>query len=149
MTVAPEAAELWNVISVIGELSRAKSAVSPGWMATEAMQRIDFPRGLHPVGYIGCHLTFRQIAREYLRKKFDPAAIAAAATDDQLIFPETLQERYPLKPKPREEPVYVLLSDLPDVDLFYNVRRMRAVALALQKHADALETYGINRRGVA
>lgn len=147
--VSPEAAELWGVISAIGELSRARSSISPAWMATEAMQRIEFPRDLHPVGYIGCHLTFRQIAREWLRKKFDPTAAAVAADTTEEMFPETLQDRYPLRPRPREEPVYVLLRDLPDGDLAYNVRRMRSAALALQKHADALETYGINRRGVA
>jgi len=140
----PEAQELWDVISRLYELHRHKPKLSPTWFATEAMKLIRFAPTDHRQAYLGCHLAFREIARAFFRQKFDPLAPVVDG-QSEMEFAETLQERYPLRTQPGEERVYVLLTELPDPDLTFNVTRMRKQAKALQKHADALEAYGLNR----
>src|SRR5262249_7252636 len=121
--------------------------ISPSWIATQVMVEIEFPRTLHALGYIGCHLQVRQLARHKLRRRFDPRAVIEAAIEEgEDLFPETLQERYPRRSRVGEEPVYVFRTLLADDDLTYNVERMRRGGRALLKHADALEAWGTNRR---
>jgi hypothetical protein len=140
-----DGAALWEIVGKIYEKHRGKATVNPSWLATEAMVDIAFPRKLHELGYVGCHLQLRQIARSFCRAKFDPVHNPISAADD--LFPETLQERYPRRPTGQnEEPEYVLLDLLSDDDRAYNVARMRSAALALQKHADALEADGLRRK---
>jgi hypothetical protein len=137
--------ELYEVVSAIYEKHKGKPSISPAWLlATEGMRRISFPRELHPRGYRGCHMHLRQIARSFCRKKFDPTEEA-----ENDLFQETLQERYPQRPKADEEHQYVLLDELTDDDGAYNVARMRRASLALQKHSDALEAYIIARQRAA
>jgi hypothetical protein len=122
-----------------------QSELSPAWIATETMDVIGFPRQLHELGYIGCHLALRQIARGKLRRQFDPVDIAES--DD--LFPETLQDRYPRRPRRGQEPLYVLRDDMSDDDVSYNVARMRRAASGLLRHADALEAWGLERKEAA
>jgi hypothetical protein len=76
-------------------------AISPAWVATAAMQAIEFPRDLHALGYAGCHLELRQMARAKLRRQFDPVSLIEGAADDgEDLFPDTLQDRYPRRPHP-------------------------------------------------
>jgi hypothetical protein len=124
--------------------------VSPSWIATQVMTDIEFPRSLHTLGYVGCHLEIRQIARQKLRRAHDPyAKVQASIAGDDDLFPETLQERYPLPPKPGDEPVYALRDLLSRSDVQYNVERMRRGGRALLKHADALEAWDAERSGAA
>lgn len=137
-----EAFELWDAVRAAYEKNRDVAKVSPSWLATLAMEEIRFPRALHELGYMGCHLQLRQIARGFCGKKFDPVE---DKQDD--LFPETLQHRYPIRPKHLDdEPQYVLLHLMTDDDVIYNVARMRKTASAMLKHADALEAWGRNRR---
>jgi hypothetical protein len=117
------------------------AAVSPAWVATTVMRAIDFPRDLHPLGYAGCHLEVRQIARAKLRRQFDPTSSDDDGNGDDL-FPDTLQDRYPSRSDRDQEPVYVRLNLMSDADVAYNVARMRRAGRALLKHADALEQWG-------
>jgi len=121
--------------------------ISPAWVATQVMTDIEFSRSLHRLGYAGCHLELRQMARVRLRKRFDPAD--AEEDPQQEMFPSTLQKRYPRRPRANEEPVYAPIHSLSDDDIAFNVERMRRGALALQKHANRLEAWNANRRGAA
>jgi len=145
MTTEREGEPLWEVIGTLYERYCGVPSLNPAWLATQGMSKIEFPPALHNLGYIGCHLQLRQIARAYCRRKFDPLHRVAHAADD--LFPDTLQERYPLRPKKRDEqPVYVLLDYLSADDRAYNVERMRLAGMALQRHADALEADGLRRQ---
>jgi hypothetical protein len=144
MTGKPD--ELYDAVKAAYARRRHKSSISPLILATEAMERINFAPKLHAVGYRGCHLYMRQIARQFCRRYFEPTEIIDRSGD---LFPDTLRERYPLPPKPGEEDEYVLLEDLTDEAISYNVERMRRASLALQKHSDALEAYGLNPRRAA
>lgn len=138
-----EEEELSSIVQKIIDLCIKTAEVSPAWVATQAMTVIGFDRSLHRLGYAGCHLELRQIARAKLRGRFDPVEPKTDDIDD--LFPETLQERYPRKPKRGEEPVYVLLHLLTDDDVAYNVKRMRRAAGALNRHADRLDAWNAAR----
>ena len=141
-----EERELGIIVERVIDLYRATKDVSPAWVATQAMTILEFPRSLHRLGYVGCHLELRQIARGKLRKRFDPTAVADADADEiDDLFPEPLQERYPAARKKGEEPVYRLLHELTDDDVAYNLRRMRSAASALDKHADRLQAWHAGR----
>lgn len=141
-----EGGELYAVIRDIYNSHRDQPSVNPIWLANEAMQAIRFEREMHDLGWIGCNLQFRQIARSFCRGNFDPVERAESCAGADL-FPDTLQERYPLRPKAGEEAEYVLLGSLPDTDATYNIDRMRRASLALQRHSDALEAFVRARRG--
>jgi hypothetical protein len=144
-----EEQELADIVERVIDLCRKLTDVSPAWVATQAMTLIAFPRDLHRLGYAGCHLELRQIARGKLRGRFDPTVIADADAEPDL-FPETLQERYPLpRSKPGDEPRYRLLNNLTDEDVEYNVARMKKAGDALLKHADRLAAWHKARKGAA
>jgi hypothetical protein len=145
MKTSDEGSELYAVIRNVCDSHKDQPSLNPVWLATEAMAVIGFTRELHELGWIGCHLQFRQIARTFCRKHFDPAE--AAASD---LFQETLQERYPRRDISKAaniEPEYVLLDLLEAEDIHYNIARLRAEAAAKLKHADALEAWGRRRFG--
>ena len=74
------------------ELRRSQRRISPSWVATEAMQLLDPGRASLEVVYGGCHLHCRQIAREQLRKKFEPAEQDKSGQHELFLG---LQWRYP------------------------------------------------------
>jgi len=137
-------------IDIVIEVSKKTIDLSPAWVATEVMVRLGFgpnsPKALSDADvYELAHGQLRQIVRGRLRKH-DP--IEAANEDDDL-FPETLQERYPRVPLENAEPIYALRDHLTNADVNYNVKRMRRVSNALAKHADALEVWHRSRGDVA
>ena len=138
-----EGSELYAVIRALCYEHRELPSISPSWLAMEAMQRIGFARSTHDLGWIGCNLQFRQIARAYCRKHFDPAE----RVQQPDFFPDALQERYPLPPAGDAEPEYVLLHQMNQPPLRYNVSRLRKVADASSRHADALEAYADQKFG--
>lgn len=142
-----EAVALWNVMARVYEAHEARNSVHPTWLATEAMNVIGFPRTLHSLGYVGCHLAFRQIAREYCRQRFDPVRGGDAADDKMADLFSGLQDRYPIPPLPGEDPTYVRLALLTQEQVLYNAERMRRAASGLMKHADALLAYGKEKFG--
>jgi hypothetical protein len=137
--------ELYEVVRAVYHSHSDRPTLNPAWLATEAMQAIGFARDLNEIGYLGCHLQFRQIARSFCRKHFEPEQ-----SDEPDLFPGTLQQRYPRRPATEEEePVYVLLDLLDEDDVAYNVTRLRKEARAKLAHADALEAWGKRRTGAA
>lgn len=135
-----DSAELHAIVAKVYDKHRERDVVSPSWLATEVMVEIEFPRELHPVGYLGCHLQVRQIARSFCRTKFDPVD----AQED--LFSGSLQHRYPRAGSNREATEYVLLSLMSDEDVSFNVSRLRSEASAKLDHADALEAWAKSRR---
>lgn len=137
--------ELWNVTREVLDKNKAATTISPAWVATQVMWHIQFFPALHRLGYVGCHLQVRQIARELLRKHDPIEQIKDAVAGQSELFPDTLQEHYPKRRKKSEEPVYVQREAMTDDDVAYNVDRMRKGGSALLKHADALEAWGEGR----
>jgi hypothetical protein len=64
--------ELAIEVQKVIDAHAATSEISPDWIATETMLAIRFARTFHRLGYAGCHLELRQIARGKLRRQFDP-----------------------------------------------------------------------------
>jgi len=127
--------ELVNQAIAENGLERAR----PTWVATRAMQLAD-PSGIAPgLVAFAANLEFRQIAREELRKQFQPET-----PDDEPrqhpLFPG-LQAMYPRHVAEDEEPEYVIPELLSADDVAWNVRRMRGCADSLQRGADALEAW--------
>lgn len=142
--MAPEAQELIIVVEKIIDQRRDEPRVSPTWVATEAMVKLDPGRVSLPLVYLGCHLHLRQIARGQLRLHFeDPAAAADDDLAQHELFPD-LQRRYPAarpKRRPTSEPEYVLLEAMSDADYTFNLNRLRREGRAKLDHADALEAH--------
>lgn len=128
-----------------------KPEVSPAWIATHVMCAIEFRPALHHLGYAGCHLQIRQVARQELRKRHDPPAKIkdALETGQDELFSDVLQDRYPRRTVAGEEPVYVLRELMTDEDVDYNERRMRSGGMALLRHADNLRAWHDGRGGRA
>lgn len=145
MSVEKESASLYDAISRVCDSHADRPGIHPAWLATETMIAIGFPRDLHALGYVGCHLQLRQIARQFCRKHFDPAE-----TQEPDLFEDTLQQRYPRRMKSsEEEPEYMLLDCLEEGDVNFNVLRLEKEARAKQKHADALCAWGRRKFGKA
>ena len=141
-----DAEPLYNAVARTAELYEHKDTVSPAWLATEAMALIGFPRDLHPIGYLGCHLQMRQIARAFCRKRFGDDDEDDGQAD---LFNGTLQRRYPKTHNNGDDPEYALLICLTNDDVAFNVARLRKEAFAKQAHADALEAWGRRKFGRA
>lgn len=127
---------LYDEVRAACDRLREAATIAPSWIATDVMRAINFPMILHELGYLGCHAQLKQIARSFCRKHFDPVE-----SEQPDIFPETLQERYPLARSAGAEPEYGLLSMLSEADYDYNIARLRREIAAKQKHADALEVH--------
>jgi hypothetical protein len=136
--------ELCQAVARVIDLRRAQGRINPAWIATETMLLLDPLRVSPSVVYGGCHLQCRQIAREQLRRRFDPYGKDANPAQHEL-WPE-LQIRYPsVRTAKDAEPEYVLLELMTAADIDFNVARLRSEAVAKLKHADALEAYGESR----
>lgn len=142
--------ELYAVTREVIEKQRNAATISPTWIATHVMCEIRFKPALHYLGYAGCHLQIRQMARQELRKRHDPNAVVneQLASGQGDFFPDTLQLRYPRRTQPGEEPVYVLRDLMTEDDVDWNESRMRRGGEALLRHADALRAWH-GRRGQA
>lgn len=120
------------------------SAISPSWVATEGMNKLDENvdnKSRAPLIYVGCHLQLRQIARALLRNEFEDDKEKSAQHE---LFPD-LQWRYPRQHRAGEEPCYILLEDMTDADVEYNVVRLRDEGNAKLKHATALQAWNADR----
>lgn len=129
---------LADAVRQMYEINHRVVAIDPEFLANGAMDIIGFGKSLHPVGWLGCNLYCRQLARAFCRRNFDAAAHAGEAVNGEL-FPDTLQDRYPCIPQKGKDPTYVLREHLSEADRWFNIDRLRVVASALQKHARALE----------
>lgn len=81
---------------------------------------------------------FKQMARQRLRKRFDPVSQDAMDVQDDMFSGE-LQKRYPIPRAKDEEPQYKLRWLLTDDERSFNLSRMRKAANRLLAHADAFE----------
>jgi hypothetical protein len=136
-----EGSELYDAVRRVYEINRSVVSIDPEFLANGAMEIIRFDKSLHPLGWVGCNMHLRQLARAFCRRNFDPAA--AAMEDNYVVgdlFHDTLQNRYPRKPLPGHAPEYVLREHLTEVERWFNIDRMRGASRALQRHSDALET---------
>jgi hypothetical protein len=144
--VAKESERLMSVVDHVIEKRKGAKArsISPSWVATEALLELDpksYTQRHFPDVWIGCHLELRQLARASLRARFEPETEDGVERAE--LFPD-LQPYYPTARK-GEEPLYVVLEDLSDDDVAYNVARLRSEAGAKLRHADALEAWGASR----
>jgi len=135
---------LVDAVRQVYEANRHVVSVDPEFLANGAMTLIAFDKRLHPVGWVGCNLHCRQLARAFCRRNFDPADKDKSQGD---LFSDALQDRYPARPRRGHEPEYILRDHLGEDDRWYNVDRLRSAAAALLRHATALEsetlaTYG-------
>ena len=139
-----EESRLVEIVARIIDVRRSQVRINPSWIATEALRELDPSRRSVELVCLGCHLQLRQIARAQCRKLFEDDEEDADIGQRELFT--GLQWRYPAAhSKDKNEPEYVLREHMTDVDIGYNVARLRAEAEAKQKHADALEAWGRTR----
>ena len=134
---------LSDVISAIIERSTNQDEIMPSWVANAAYLELD-PDELSPLRVkVAALLTFKQIARQLLRGKFEPQDDKDALQHE--LWPD-LQQRYPSAHQTSDaEPTYVKLELLTDADIQWNVKRLRLEAATKIKHANALEQWGLER----
>jgi len=138
-----DAQQLHNLVA--GVIGRRAAAVrlKPAMVAQEVMSKLDMEQVSHPLVWLGCHLEVRQIARGMLATHFDPIT---KPDEDEPVLPFTnLQWRYPERPKPGEEPSYILRDLMTDEDVAWNVARLQAEGRAKLAHADALKAWNDGR----
>lgn len=141
-----EETELHQILTRLYEQRGQERAISPAWLATEAMIELDPERVSPHRVYIAAHLELRQLARGICRKRSEPES---EATEQHEMFP-FLQRRYPeARSANTEEPQYVLLEHLTADDVKFNVQRLRSEASTKLAHADALEAWWQNRAEAA
>ena len=134
-----DGAELVDAVRRVYEINRRVVAIDPEFLANHAMEIIRFDRSVHPLGWVGCNLHLRQVARAFCRRNFDAAAsVASGDTVNGDMFPDTLQDRYPRQSQKSQEPIYVLRDYLSEEDRWFNIDRLFGTAEALQRHARAL-----------
>jgi hypothetical protein len=131
---------LWEIY----DRRKAQIRVSAAWLATEAMRELDPMDFTLDSIYVMAHSHLKQLARQILRKRFEPEDDTMSAQSE--LFPD-LQQRYPVAHERDTEPEYVLLEYMNDRDVTFNVNRLRSEARAKLRHADALEAWWQNKKG--
>ncbi len=137
-------------IEAVYDINRNAISLSAEWLASVAMDEIGFAKSLHSAGHYGCEMHLREIARDFLRGKHDPATRAARALATGLqadMFPETLQDRYPRRPVKGQVHEYIQRDHLSEDDRWYNIFQMRKTSSALTKHSNALEAETVHLFG--
>lgn len=124
---------------------KAEQRISPAWLATEALQKLDPDRASPTLVYQAAHLELRQAARSICREK---AGGGDFDGEQHELFP-ALQKRYPAAYSSDVEPEYVLLEHMSEADVRANVQRLRRESESKMAHADALEAWWQNTRAVA
>lgn len=136
-----------EILMSVYEARRDQDRISPTWLATEVMQKLDPLRNSHPIEYAMAHLQFRQLARSILATRLEKAE--PGHVDQHPLFPN-LQAHYPSAVlSASHEPEYVRLELMTDDDVAFNVDRLRKEAASKLKHADALQAWAASRRQVA
>lgn len=109
----------------------------PESIATEVLLEID-PHHPKDRVYALAHMMLMQIAREILRRKWDPDRKRSPEDQGELF---ELQDRYP-----RASGFgYVLRAQMTRDDVAHNVAWLRRTGKGYLAHADALEAWGVNR----
>jgi hypothetical protein len=133
--------ELRNLVQAIIEDRKSEDRISPAWIATEAMAKLDateLQRSM-PLVYHAAHLHFRQVARHLCRKRFDDADDDDALDPaQQELFPG-LQLRYPAARSVEKEPIYIVRDAMTAKDVAFNVKRLRREGTTKLGRARALD----------
>jgi hypothetical protein len=137
--------QLRDVLLAIYERRSDEIRISPAWLATEAMAKLDGDKRSPSLVYQAAHLQLRQLARSVCRNKFEGDS---HETDQHEMWPD-LQTRYPAAHSPDAEPEYVLLEHLTEEDVQYNYHRMYAEAETKMRRADALLAWWKSRARAA
>jgi hypothetical protein len=141
VTVVKENADLRYVVNVLIEERKESERISPAWIATEAMIKLEvagLQQTLPPI-YLAAHLYLRQVARNACRRQFE-SDDDALDPDQQELFPG-LQSRYPVAHEPNEDPSYVLRDRMTRADVKFNINRLRLESKTKAERADALEAW--------
>jgi hypothetical protein len=138
---------LRDIVQAIIDARKSEERVSPAWIATEAMTKLDANdlQQSKPLVYLAAHLQLRQIARQCCRKQFDDDEDDALDPAQQELFPG-LQQRYPAAHSDQEEPSYVLRDAMGAKDVGFNVKRLRREGRTRLGRADALEAWWETRK---
>ena len=126
---------LYEAVSICIEKVSGEVEISPEMVAMCALKELDPDQSAPILVTWGCNLELRQIARQVLRKTFDP--LEREDHIDQGSLFEGLQAKYPCK---RDgEDVYVDRMVLTKNERDFNIRRLRSEGLSKLEHADALQ----------
>lgn len=146
--MSAESRSLTAIIAKIIDARRDEPHITPDSIATAALSEIDPKKVSVPAVVAGCTLALRQIARGLLRKHFEEEPDDDADDDEEedqfVLFPGLLQQRYPSAQRGASD--YVLLQQMSDADIAFNVARLRKEGSSKTKHADALEQFGRDRK---
>lgn len=124
---------------------RAEIRISPSWVATEVMIKIDPKKRAPHLVYIGCHLELRQIARQILPKKF--GKLGASPKGEQGEMYPDVPHRFPVARKPGDEPVYILRGHESIEDVCHFIIRGRSEIRSKSKTLDATMAYARAKHG--
>jgi hypothetical protein len=147
--MSAETRSLTAIIAKIIESKRDQPRLNPDSIATAAPLELDPKKVSLPAVLAGCHLALRQIARGLLRKHFDEPDENEAEQADDAPQPQQaelfagLQRRYPSSKHAGE---YVLLGEMSEADIAFNVGRLRKEGVSKSKHADALEQFARDKK---
>lgn len=155
-----DADTLSKAIGDVIDIYDAAVSIAPDTVAKGALEKIGFSYEMHNAGWHGCYQHMLQLTRERLRRQFDPKTRAALFLEGHTeLFADTLQDRYPRKPRRDpwsgqwSEPEYVLRDHLNEMDRWHNIDRLDHVASAAVKHRNALRDETIDlfgpRKGLA
>lgn len=86
---------------------------------------------------------YKAMARKMLAARFEPDSEDNPVYQDDM-FSGLLQEKYPKKRSPGEEPFYVPLLKLTVEDMEWNIARLEKGSVALAKHAIAFRAFRDN-----
>lgn len=143
-----ELKEVISTLAMIIHRERDKLTISPAWVADAGLAKMDPERKTPFLVRKTALFELRQLARQLLRKHFEPEDFEEEDEDrPDPLFPE-LQWRYPQARMDDESPRYVLLNRMTPSDVKYNIGRLRKCGDGMHRHADALEKYW-REKGVA
>lgn len=149
-TTSPDIEQATRLIAALVDHRNDQISIKPGWVATEVLATLGAKsmlkrKGSAPVVYQLAHLQCRQLARQFLGRKYDPKSDAAKG--QHTLWPE-VQDRYPSAPRSgRDEPEYIKVEHLTAEDWKYNVDRMEADVKSRSAHLDAFKRWGRQRFG--
>lgn len=126
----------------IEELSGAAS-IMPTSLAWAVFNDISDDE-VDPLVQYACLEHLKSMARKSLAGRFTADGESNPAHTEDL-FSNALQERYPIRRAPGEEPIYKRRDLLTEEERAWNLEQLRKSAKARLAHADALEAEAMSR----
>jgi hypothetical protein len=131
-------AEIQQQIRAVIDGHSALDILSPTFIASEVLDTFGAPEEIH-VHWLSFEHA-KHMARRILAAKFDPDGEENEVYQGDM-FSGLLQERYPIRRGPGEEPVYKPRTLMTVDELDWNIESLRKAAVARVRHADALQVY--------